>query len=393
MSATTAIHPSTSLPTVVYLAGKRMGANLDTAMAESLSQFAHVLWIDPPTTDGPAGCHSISPTLTRVTVPARSGPFRRFRRRNIDRAVANALAELNTTCSAVILSDPTGRFPMAVDGHRLYYVTDDWVSAAPALNLPRRAVRTSIEVNCARANTIAAVSHTLSLRLHLYSKTIEAVRVVPNGCTVPDQLFAEQTGAEQTGPETSAPVALLGPFDDTLDFDLLDAAADSGVDIVALGSKATSAPTTTERLESFLSRPNVSWIHTSGEPEISRYLARARVGIAPLVVDAVNRARFPVQPLEYLAAGLAVVTTDLPATRRLGTEHVTVTRTTEEFVAAVTESADTESTAALRTARHDAASSHSWTSRATTLLRLMALFQEPSTEVSSPASSTSRPQY
>lgn len=356
-------------------------ADPDVALAEALAEFVHVLWVDPaPRTASKRGDQSgidrISPNLTRLRRAPVVGPgsrlnhrlSRHLARRSLARSIADALNELDATSNAVVLSDPTGHFPLSISGHRLYYMTNDWVSGAAKHGVARGAVRKTIERNCEAADTVAAVSHTLAIRLHLYSKTIDAVRVVPTGCTVPDAM-------RPTPPDlpTMSPIALVCPLDDGLDYDILDAVAQTGTHIVVTGPVNTADPTTAGRAETFLAHHNVHWVGTRPDASAADYLSGATVGIAPFLVDAFNRARFPAQTLDYLASGLAVVTTDLPATRWLDSEHVSIAESPQQFADMVLEYVASEPTSALSAARRDVAAEHTWTVRATALARLMAL--------------------
>nr|WP_296765638.1 glycosyltransferase [Rhodococcus sp. (in: high G+C Gram-positive bacteria)] len=379
------------MSTVVYLAGKSMdfAADLDVRLAEAISEFVHVLWVEPATdgVDAPSNrsrIERITPTLSRLSVSSPACPSRRLSRhlarRRQDVAISEALEELGATSSAVVLADPTGSFPQSIGGHQLYYITDDWVSGAAKYGVKRRAVRAAVERNCRAADTVAAVSHTLALRLHLYSKTIDAVRVVPPGCIVDPTVHVHVHQRDQAA---ASPIALSGPLDEGLDYDILDAVALTGIHIVATGTKHTTNAATANRVESFLSRPNVHWLDEPSGPATNRHLSAAAVGIAPFVVDAFNRARFPAQPLDYLASGLAVVTTDLPATRWLDSEHVAIAQSPREFAEKVSEHVAAEKNSALSTTRREAASKHSWTVRATTMLRLMALYSDAAARANS----------
>lgn len=387
---TQAIHSAgTGMSTVVYLAGKSMdlAADLDVRLAEACSRFVHVLWVEPATDVGTTASsrskvERITPTITRLSIGTPAGPSRRLgrflARRRQDAAIIDALEELGATSSAVVLSDPIGSFPESVGGHRLYYITDDWVSGAAKYGVKRRAIRAAVERNCRAADTVAAVSHTLALRLHLYSKTIDAVRVVPPGCTVDPPAHAYP---RELIP--APPIALACPLDEGLDYDILDQVALSGTHIVATGPKHTTDAATANRVESFLSRPNVHWLGDRSDSSTNRHLSTAVVGIAPFVVDAFNRARFPAQPLDYLTSGLAVVTTDLPATRWLDSEHVAIAQSPVEFAAKVAEHVAAGKNSALSASRREVASKHSWAARATTMLRLMALYNDAAARTNS----------
>ena len=62
------------------------------------------------------------------------------------------------------------------------------------------------------------------------------------------------------------------------------------------------------------------------------YCAGIDVAILPFVVNKLTLASNPLKLREYLAAGLPVVTTDIPEARRLG-EHVLISTTFDEFLA------------------------------------------------------------
>ncbi|MGA9873847.1 MAG: hypothetical protein WBQ44_22245 [Rhodococcus sp. (in: high G+C Gram-positive bacteria)] len=172
-------------PTVVFIPGKdrdRVGHS-DVALAEALTQFVRVLWIDPAddSADVDGGVDGgVSSPFTGLRMFVRSiVPRVRPIGRGRDHAMKARLRTLGVIADAVVLTDPVGRFPRGVSGHRLLYVTDDWVRGAPEAGLSRRRVRRALQINVADADTVAAVSETLALRLHVYSKDMGAVRVVP----------------------------------------------------------------------------------------------------------------------------------------------------------------------------------------------------------------------
>lgn len=404
---------NSTAPTLIFMAGASMeSVTDDAALAEALAEFAHVVWVEPVELDRSGSTSEskhvprrrrrtarselvrVSPRFSRVRTFVRRQPrsalTRTLARRATDRAIGSALTELGTTSDAVVLTDPVGRFPVGVGGHRLLYVTDDWVSSAPSRGLSRRAVLGSIEVNCSRADTVAAVSQTLALRLHLYSKTFDAVRVVHAGCTLPETGFETGTDTPSSGSDASrrtCPAVFVGDLDDRIDYDMLDAVAATSLNIAVIGDRSPRLSSAgSARVDALLSRPNVQWLgsrtdaSTDGYPvakhEAATYIAAAAVGLAPHTLDAGTRARFPTHTLDYLAAGLPVVTTELPSTRWLDSEHVTVAHTPEEFAAAVSAlacaTADPEAVAS----RRELASLHTWSARATLILRLMSLYRE-----------------
>lgn len=349
-----------------------MGAHsgADAALARALSEFTHVVWVDPALDNEKMSLDRVTPTLARLRPGGSTSLLHGLtRRRRTDRAIATAVAEVGATDLLVVLADPTGRFPVGVHGHRLYYVTDDWVIGARRLGLNRRAVRASIAHNSSKADTVAATSDLLAQRLHLYSKVVDAVRVIPSGCTVPTGCAASFTTALPTRDPIDCAVVLTGPLDDTLDYRTLTAVADAGHDISVFGATGAFDPGRTALLDAFLAHPRV-------HRRDAEHLASARVGIAPFVDDAFARARSPLQPLNYLAAGLAVVTTESEAVGPSSSEYVVSARSTAEFVRFVSDAVAAAPDPAARDSRRDIARANSWTARAVTMLRLASMYRE-----------------
>jgi teichuronic acid biosynthesis glycosyltransferase TuaH len=105
--------------------------------------------------------------------------------------------------------------------------------------------------------------------------------------------------------------------------------------------------------------------------ELAAYLGAIDVGIVPYSDSRFNRASFPLKLLEYLAAGVAPVSTDLPAVRWLNTELVRVGRDHAEFLGAIEESLAEIGDEVCRSARVEFARHHSWSARATEILEIL----------------------
>jgi teichuronic acid biosynthesis glycosyltransferase TuaH len=99
-----------------------------------------------------------------------------------------------------------------------------------------------------------------------------------------------------------------------------------------------------------------------------------QVGLVPYTLSEFNRASFPLKTLEYLAAGLPVVSTNLPATRWLDTPLATIADDHATFVAAVRAAATIPSSA---DERQRFAAAHSWESRAADYLKLVTTASMP----------------
>jgi teichuronic acid biosynthesis glycosyltransferase TuaH len=117
-------------------------------------------------------------------------------------------------------------------------------------------------------------------------------------------------------------------------------------------------------LDKVLGRSNVSWLGPRPFSEIEQYLAAADVGIVPYdPTDRFNIGSFPLKTLEYLAAGLPVVSTNLPATRWLASELITIANGPGDFSSAVEASARVRHDEKALRARRRFAEMHSWDRR------------------------------
>jgi len=105
------------------------------------------------------------------------------------------------------------------------------------------------------------------------------------------------------------------------------------------------------------------------------YIARFDVGLTPYTDSAFNRASFPLKTLEYLAAGKPVVSSDLPASRRLReeTSEIRLAGNADEFARLVLDAVKQSYDPAAVMHRRAVAREHSWAARASTLAGLTGL--------------------
>ena len=66
-----------------------------------------------------------------------------------------------------------------------------------------------------------------------------------------------------------------------------------------------------------------------------KYLSFCSVGIVPYSITPYNTSSFPLKIFEYLAAGLPVVSTALPAAEWVQSKHVHLAKNTQEFLSKV----------------------------------------------------------
>jgi glycosyltransferase involved in cell wall biosynthesis len=116
---------------------------------------------------------------------------------------------------------------------------------------------------------------------------------------------------------------------------------------------------------------NVTLLGARPYTNLPAYLAAMDVGLIPFKQDRVTYHADPIKAYEYLAAGLPVVATEMPALRRLS--HVVRLASSPESFEAQIAAAVAEGRAAKKSERQAEAARHSWTSRFETI---DALFRE-----------------
>ncbi|MCX6498281.1 MAG: glycosyltransferase [Arthrobacter sp.] len=252
------------------------------------------------------------------------------------------------------------------------YVTDDWVAGAELMNLSRPLVERTLRDNLREADVCAAVSPHLGAVLREAHDFAAGVVLIPNGCELPD------LGDE--GAERHRNAGLIGQLNERLDMRLLEAVEDAGVPLLVIGPRTDHDPGMGRRLDAFLAAPNVTWLGELPSKDLAPHLAEIGVGLTPYADTAFNRSSFPLKTLEYLAAGMPVVSSDLPAVRWLNTELVAVASDPVDFANQVQRLLDNPDDASLRNSRRGFAALHTWQARA---VQFLGAVQEAQAQASS----------
>ncbi len=145
-----------------------------------------------------------------------------------------------------------------------------------------------------------------------------------------------------------------------LDFEILRglAAARRDWTIALVGPVGLGDPGTD--ISALVSEPNIHLLGPRSQDELPDLLRGAAAGLIPYVRTRLTASIFPMKVYEYLAAGLPVVTSPLPALE--GLTELTVADGVGETVAAL-ERLLAEDSPALRSSRSQAAQAHSWDAR------------------------------
>jgi teichuronic acid biosynthesis glycosyltransferase TuaH len=366
---------------IVYLAGARWDAvaGTDRHLAEALGRREPVLWVDPPmsrigrrrrgVTAEPLT--DVAPGVTRLHTVAPPGVtrpgIRALSRRLVRRQVRRVLASGAEPARAVVVTSPEPILPGWRGTTRVYYATDDFVAGADLLGFTPDYARRSLAANLAAADRVLAVSETLAETLRRGGKPVV---LVPNGCSPEDYAVPDLPVAPDV--VLPPPIAgVVGQLNERLDLDLLEAVADAGDSLLLVGPRYEQRPETRRRLDALIARPTVQWVGRQPFERLPELLASMDVGLTPYADTAFNRASFPLKTLEYLAAGRAVVSTDLPSARWLATDHVDLAPDAEKFALMVHARLAEPRTPETTAARRAFAARHSWDARAEQLLGLL----------------------
>ena len=303
----------------------------DRHLATAMTQRARILWVDPPISPvTPARRRystgrSFRPLLsvvddrvTRLTPVALPGLSRAGVRATTAALVRSqvrwALQRLDIRPFAVVatyLEDLLGYWGRGVVN--VLYGTDDYVAGAELMGLSVRHLRKQEPRALARADVVAAVSPQLAQRWTSLGATPV---LIPNGCW-PAQVTTQAIPVEVRHLPRPV-VGLIGQLSDRIDLDVLDAIACAGFSLLLVGP--LDPRWRTKRFKELTSRSHVHYAGGAPAEAVPSYLAAIDVGITPYRDTPFNRASFPLKTLEYLGAGLPVVSADLPTARWLRTD-------------------------------------------------------------------------
>lgn len=369
--------------TLLYFAGVSWDAvtGTDRQLASALAQTRPVVWVDPPMSWLARRRRGISvapltlaaPGITRVNTscpPGVSRPvLRHVARWLTTRHARRAVRPLDTPVSAVIVSSPEQAMPRWTgDAVKVYYETDDFVAGASLFGLDPRQAQRSRARNVARSDVVMGVTDVLTGQL----EAGHAVAVtLPNGADI-DAFDPTRDHQLASDVHLAHPIAgVVGQLNERLDLSLLEAVTDEGISLLLVGPRYDEEGPLKARLDDLIARPRVQWVDRQPYTRLPAYLATIDIGLTPYASTDFNRASFPLKTLEYLAAGLPVVSTDLPSARSLDTDLVTLVATPAEFAKATAYLLEQPFAADEVCRRLQFAAQHSWAARARQLATIL----------------------
>lgn len=362
---------------LLYFAGVSWDAvkGTDRHLAEEISRHRPVVWVDPPTSvlralrgrQRAPRLTQVGPGLLRVhpvSPPGVSRPgLRGVAHALAARAGLAAVGAWGKRLGAVVVSSPLQLAPRVGDAVPVaYFETDDFVAGADLFGVDRSYLERRRAGNLARAGVVLAVTEELARRLGDQA----GLRWValPNGCRPPSEESVEAVLLHLPAPRAG----VVGQLNDRLDLALLEGVAATGASLVLVGPRRGLRGDGDARLDALVSRANVEWVGEQPPDSLPGYLAALDVGLTPYADSDFNRSSFPLKTLEYLAAGLPVVTTALPAAFQLRTPLVTIATDDDDFVARTLDHLERPGGADEGAQRRAFAAEHTWASRARILL-------------------------
>ncbi|TXK19501.1 glycosyltransferase [Homoserinibacter sp. GY 40078] len=148
-----------------------------------------------------------------------------------------------------------------------------------------------------------------------------------------------------------------------VDFDLLAALVDHGIDLHLAGPVSEGGGNARPEIDALVAR-GATYHGMLGADALARLYRSCAVGLIPYVQNSYTRGVSPLKTFEYLAAGLAVTSTPIPAVVP-SEPDVVVAETAEAFVSSVLDQVGSPSTTDLAR-RRALARANSWTARGET---------------------------
>jgi teichuronic acid biosynthesis glycosyltransferase TuaH len=374
-------------PLVVMCAGRPWDGVASTTrmLASALTRYAGVLWIDPPvspvtrTADRFGTSRLGRPRLRRledgvvgftpIVLPlhTRAG-VRHTTPRLVRNQIESALRQIGRRPHAVI----DGRLGRLLGGWgdgvtNVLYGTDDFVAGAKLMGRRVEQLEEEERKSLAAADLVLAVSPILQERWRAMGAR---VCLVPNGVRA-ESYAAIDDAAPATDVHLPGPVAgVFGQLSERINITILEAVVAEGCSLLLVGP--CDPRWEHARFAKLIDSPRVSWLGFRPYESLAGYLRLVDVGLTPYTESEFNRASFPLKTLEYLAAGRAAVSTDLPATQWLDTDLIRVASDPAEFAKATLELAQNPQPE-LAAARRAFAEQHSWRARAAQVAQALEL--------------------
>jgi glycosyltransferase involved in cell wall biosynthesis len=291
-------------------------------------------------------------------------PLRALTRRLRRAGLLRALAELKITDPLVWLSHPS-QADVRLDlpaRLRVYHIVDDYLGYYGLSDAQRASWIERENALIAWADLVIAVSAEL---VETKGAGNPKFRLLPNA--VDDIAYSRPPTGD--APELAGllrPIlGYVGLISVRLDLALLDALAAAHPAWTLVLMCTVYREGCADDLDRLATRPNVHLLSPVPGDRVADYVRRFDVGLAPYKVTRETYHASPLKIYEYLAAGLPVVSADVPGSRQFG-DAVAIGSAPAEWEAAITAALSARSPEAVAR-RREAVAPHTWDARVETL--------------------------
>lgn len=334
---------------LIYVAGAEWDAMVgtDRQLVAALARSHPVIWIDAPrsilrSSDRFRLVTITEPisNITRVSVlgpPGQSRPVMRTVAHWWGMVVLRwYLRREHLQPSAVIVSTSAPALPSLknLPGTKVYFATDDFVEAASLWGISANYLRRSREANLDAADLVLAVTPALSR--HLQRGPV-VPSWFPNGTDVDRYKDVPNFNAAEDVELLSPIAGVVGQFNERTDFEALRAVQSAGISLLLVGPASFRSKGSGIAFSSLTGLPGVQWVGAVPRERLSGYFRSLDVGLTPYTDTAFNRRSYPLKTVEYLAAGVPVVSTDVAPLDGLNSQFVLGAASPKEFVEAIQE--------------------------------------------------------
>ena len=320
-------------------------AGTDRQLATALAQDCQIIWVDTPHSilrrrdrGLPAVSHPLS-NVVRLRASTFAGVQRPFLRDLANRRRAHVarryLAEHGLRPRAVIASTTAPMLALTEDvaGLRVYYATDDFVEAAGLWGVSKRYLSAAREQNLRAADLVMAVTQDLARHLQ---RGPRVPRWLPNGADL-ERFRGIDTVASADVPLPVPIAGVVGQFNSRTDLSFLEAVQRAGVSLLLVGPRWFISAAENEAFDRLTGLAGVHWVGELPRDQLAPFMRVLDVGLTPYRDSMFNRRSYPLKTLEYLAAGVPVVTTDVASLSGLDERYVSAADSTAAFSARVEE--------------------------------------------------------
>lgn len=328
---------------IVYLSGTSWDSvpGTDHRLAQALARRTPVVWVDPPQSAWSnhrrgrtlADGTTVAANITRVGASVPAGVTRPLMRELADRRTIDAVVDHlgNEQPRAWVCANAHPMLALVKDdAPRVYLATDDFVSGAALWGMSPLRLARDRELNLRHSDLVLAVSPELA---DLLSREGRRAVTFANGCDWEGLSVVSQTPPADDV-DLPAPVAgVVGQFNERTDLSLLEAVQGLGLSLLLVGPLSFATAQARDRFTALAAMPGVRHVGRVAAHRIPSYLTCMAVGLTPYASSPFNRRSFPLKTVEYLAAGLPVVSSDVPPMGGLPIDYVHRASSPAEFAA------------------------------------------------------------